>query len=49
MGEISYDDLLTKGDTFPMGIDYMKYHLATGSKEVKTEKNKRNRKRKLNF
>lgn len=38
MGEVLYNNHLSKADTFPMGIDYEKYHEAALSKEVQAEK-----------
>src|SRR5258706_4546481 len=38
MGEDSYNNRLVKVDTFPMGIDYHKYHSAALSQKVKKEK-----------
>src|SRR5258705_6744794 len=38
MGEVFYNDRLVKVDTFPMGIDYRKYHSAALSKKVQKEK-----------
>lgn len=39
-GEIYHDERLIKIETFPMGIDYNKYHAAVKKKEVIKEKNK---------
>lgn len=38
MGEVFYDNRLVKVDTFPMGIDYRKYHSAALSTKVLKEK-----------
>lgn len=40
MGEMMVDNLLSKVDTFPMGIDFDKYHKGIKNKEVKIEKNR---------
>jgi trehalose 6-phosphate synthase/phosphatase len=40
MGELYHGSRLVKVDTFPMGIDYRKYHDAVSSKNVKKEKEK---------
>src|SRR5205085_7230713 len=34
MGDLSYKNRQLKADTFPMGIDYEKYHAAASSEEV---------------
>lgn len=38
MGEVFYNNRLVKADSFPMGIDYHKYHSAALSKKVEKEK-----------
>jgi trehalose 6-phosphate synthase/phosphatase len=38
MGEVSYNNRLVKVDTFPMGIDYRKFHSHAFSKGVEKEK-----------
>jgi trehalose 6-phosphate synthase/phosphatase len=40
MGEVYYENRLVKIDTFPMGIDYRKYHEAAASEAVNKEKQK---------
>jgi trehalose 6-phosphate synthase/phosphatase len=40
MGELYYENRLVKADTFPMGIDYAKYHNAVESALVENEKQK---------
>ncbi len=40
MGEVMYTNHLAKADTFPMGIDFKKYHSAAFTKEVAVEKRK---------
>jgi trehalose 6-phosphate synthase/phosphatase len=40
MGEVLYHNRLVKVDTFPMGIDYNKYHARALTPEVKAEKEK---------
>jgi trehalose 6-phosphate synthase/phosphatase len=42
MGEVYYHDRMVRVDTFPMGIDYRKYHDAVFSPEVEKEKLKLN-------
>ncbi len=38
MGEVSYNNRHVKVDSFPMGIDYSKYHGAASTKKVQKEK-----------
>jgi len=38
MGEVLYNSRMVKADTFPMGIDYDKYHDAALSPEIEAEK-----------
>jgi trehalose 6-phosphate synthase/phosphatase len=40
MGELYYENRLVKVDTFPMGIDYAKYHDAAENAQVEKEKQK---------
>lgn len=37
MGEVFYNNRMVRVDTFPMGIDYQKYHNATSLPEVENE------------
>ncbi len=38
MNELAYNGRIIKADTFPMGIDFEKYHSTAESEETKTEK-----------
>ncbi|HKR03764.1 MAG TPA: bifunctional alpha,alpha-trehalose-phosphate synthase (UDP-forming)/trehalose-phosphatase [Bacteroidia bacterium] len=40
MGEVSYGNHLLRADTFPMGIDFEKFHSAAKAKDVENEKRK---------
>jgi trehalose 6-phosphate synthase/phosphatase len=40
MGEVMFNNRLIKVDSFPMGIDYSKYHDAANSRSVMSEKKK---------
>src|SRR3569832_2245829 len=42
MGELYYDNRLVKVDTFPMGIDYVKYHNSVFSRGVQKQKRNKN-------
>jgi trehalose 6-phosphate synthase/phosphatase len=40
MGEVMFENRLVKVDSFPMGIDYAKYHEAANSVAVRRERRK---------
>ena len=40
MGKMFVGDRLVKADTFPMGIDFFRFHNAVSSKETETERKK---------